>query len=228
MARTRHTPHRNEAAIVTQLLIATTNAGKQREYRRLLADLPLDLVMPADLGVDLDVTESGETFETNATLKARAYAAAAQLPALADDSGLAVDALGGFPGVRSSRWVIGTDADRVAALLARLEGVPGDRRGASFRAVVALAQPNGQVVVSAGRVDGRIAAAARGTNGFGYDPVFLVEDGRYAGDRTMAELSPEEKNALSHRARALRGLWGTLFVMAHTSPSAAKGHSGPV
>lgn len=196
-----------------RLVIATTNPGKARELRALLADLAprLAVVTPADMGLDLDVAEDGTTFEANAVVKARAFADASGLPALADDSGLEVDALGGEPGVRSARWVPGSDADRVTALLARLAGVPAARRTARFRSVAALAVPAVEAVATAaGAVEGRIAAAPRGTNGFGYDPVFLVEDGGLDGTRTMAELDAAAKNALSHRARAVAGLRGVL------------------
>ncbi|RIL09457.1 non-canonical purine NTP pyrophosphatase, RdgB/HAM1 family [bacterium] len=193
-----------------RLLVATLNPGKRRELRRLLADLPTALVGPADLGLDLDVAETGDTFAANAALKAHAFAAAAGMPALADDSGIEVDALGGFPGVRSARWAPGSDADRVAALLARLADVPLPDRTARFRAVVVLAWPDGTVLDAEGVVEGRIAERAVGTGGFGYDPVFLVEDGGYDGRRTMAELSAEAKDRLSHRGRAVRRLSAAL------------------
>jgi XTP/dITP diphosphohydrolase len=195
---------------VTDLLVATTNPGKQRELSALLAGAGWALVWPADLGLALEVAETGASFEENAVIKARAFAAAGGLPALADDSGLEVDALGGFPGVVSARWVPGDDADRVAALLARLDGLPEDRRTARFRCVMALAWPDGRLLTAEGRVEGRIAAAPRGQGGFGYDPVFLVTDGPDGGTRTMAELSAAEKNALSHRARAVARLLASL------------------
>lgn len=195
---------------MTRLLVATTNPGKLREFSALLAELDLTLVTPADLDLGLDVDETGDSFVENALLKARAFAAATGLPALADDSGLTVDALGGFPGIHSARWAPGSDADRVAALLARLAGVPPDRRTAQFRAVAALAWPDGRAETAEGLVQGRIAPAPRGAGGFGYDPVFLVEDGPYRGELTMAELPAAAKNALSHRARAVAGLRGVL------------------
>ncbi len=191
---------------MTRLLIATHNPGKLRELRQLLAELPLDLVTPSDIDLDLDVDETGATFEANAVLKAQAFTLASGLPALADDSGLVVDALGGFPGVVSARWVAGSDADRVAALLDRLTEVQPARRTARFQAVVALAGPDGFVEVATGAVEGRIADAPRGRGGFGYDPVFLVEDGGYYGALTLAEIPAAEKNRLSHRARAIQAL----------------------
>jgi len=198
---------------VNRLLVATNNPGKRREFRLLLAELPLVLVTPAELGLDLDVEETGATFEANAVLKARAFAAAAGLPALADDSGLEVDALGGEPGLRSARWVGGSDADRVAALLDRLVEVPDAARSARFQAVVALAWPEGRIVLGRGVVEGRIAQAPRGQGGFGYDPVFLIEAGGHGGERTLAELPAGEKHRLSHRARAVQALLPTLRTL---------------
>lgn len=216
----RHRLYREPAAAPARLLLATGNAGKLREYRALLADLPLRLLAPADLGLEaLDPEETGDSFEANAILKARAFAAAAGLPALADDSGIEVDALGGFPGIRSARWVAGSDADRVQALLDRLAAVPDPERGARFRAVVALAWPDGRVVTAAGQVAGRIAWAPAGAGGFGYDPIFRVEDGGHQGELTSAELPPDEKNRLSHRARALQGLQGSLRALAGAEPA---------
>ena len=188
------------------LLIASTNPGKVAEFRGMLAAAGWEVRTPVDLGLDLAVAETGATFLDNAVLKARAFAAAGGLPALADDSGLEVAALGGAPGVRSARWVPGSDADRVAALLARLAAVPLAGRGARFRAALALAWPDGRLLTAEGQVAGRIGLQACGASGFGYDPVFLVEDGGLDGRRTMAELDPAHKAALSHRARALAAL----------------------
>jgi nicotinate (nicotinamide) nucleotide adenylyltransferase/non-canonical purine NTP pyrophosphatase (RdgB/HAM1 family) len=193
-----------------RLLLATTNPGKLRELRALLARLApgLATVTPSELGlVDFDVAETGATFLDNAVLKAQAWAEASGLPALADDSGLEVDALDGEPGVHSARWVDGTDEDRVTALLRRLADRPAAERDARYRAVAALCAPDGALLgIGSGEVEGRIGFARRGAGGFGYDPVFLVVDGGHDGQRTMAELSDEAKNALSHRARAVAGL----------------------
>ena len=191
------------------LLVATTNPGKLREYRDMLADLPVMWRSLADIGLqDLEVQENGATFLDNALIKARAYAARAGLPTLADDSGLVVDALDGGPGVHSARYAP-TVAARNARLLAALEGVPAAQRTARFVCVTALALPDGLTVTAEGRVEGQIAFAPRGTHGFGYDPLFALPDGR-----TLAELLPAEKHAISHRGRALARLHPILrFVL---------------
>jgi XTP/dITP diphosphohydrolase len=186
--------------MTTRLLIATHNRGKLREYTALLDGLPVTLVTPDDLGLDLSVVESGDTYADNARLKAAAYAQASGLLALADDSGLEVDALDGAPGVRSARYALGDDADRVAALLRALAeaGVPEGDRAARFCCVIVLAAPDGRSWVTEGACAGRIVDTPRGGGGFGYDPVFYLP----SHGRTMAELTPEEKNRISHRARA--------------------------
>jgi XTP/dITP diphosphohydrolase len=188
----------------TKLLIATHNRGKLREYAALLASLPLTLLTPDDLGLDLNVVESGDTYADNARLKAVAYAQASGLLALADDSGLEVDALDGAPGVRSARYALGDDADRVTALLRALDaaGVPAEDRSARFRCVIVLAAPDGRTWQTAGTCEGRIIDAPRGSGGFGYDPIFYLP----GHGRTMAELPPAEKNRISHRARAAQAL----------------------
>jgi len=183
------------------LLVATNNAGKLRELRQIMAGLPIKLVGPSDLGIHLDVVENGTNFEQNAVIKARAYAEASGLPALADDSGLEVDALDGRPGIMSARYA-GADAsdeDRRQKLLQEMADVPPERRNARFRCVVALVW-GGQVYTAEGTVEGRITTEERGSGGFGYDPIFLLPD----QGKTMAELSPEEKNAISHRGKAAR------------------------
>lgn len=189
---------------MAKLLVATNNPGKVREYEELLEDLPpsLEFTFPAKEGLTLEVDESGETFEENARLKARAYAQASGLLTLADDSGLEVDALGGAPGVRSARYA-GPDADdvdRYRKLLKALAGVPTEKRSARFHCVVALALPDGTVYSADGVCEGEIGNDPRGEHGFGYDPIFIVRG--YNG-RTMAELPPDVKNQISHRARAL-------------------------
>ena len=187
---------------MTKLLLATTNAGKLAELSELLADAPRVLVSLADVGIDREVDEPGETLEENAAHKARSYARLSGLPTLADDSGLEVDALGGEPGVRSSRYAGpgATDADRIAFLLGKLQNIPQERWTARFRCVMALAEPGRPLALFAGRCEGRIVAVPRGANGFGYDPIFLVD----GAGRTMAELTSAEKNRVSHRAQAAR------------------------
>ena len=195
-----------------ELLIASNNQGKVRDFRELLDALGWTgkLLSPADLGLDLDVVEDGENYAANALLKAQAFASATGLPALADDSGIEVDALDGFPGLHSARWHPGSDADRMMALLERMQDVPTEARTARYRAAVVLLIPaensaleHSQAGYGDGSVEGRLAIHPSGGGGFGYDPIFLVEDGGHEGSRTMAELSEDEKNAPSHRARAL-------------------------
>jgi XTP/dITP diphosphohydrolase len=183
-----------------QLLIATNNPGKVREYRYLLKGSGFEPVTPAERGIKLEVEESGATYEENARLKALAFARASGLLALADDSGLEVEALGGEPGIRSSRYAGegATDQDRVNYLLAKLRTGPDSNRRAAFRCVIALAWPDGRVEYFCGRCDGLIVAEPRGTEGFGYDPIFYFPELA----RTMAELPEEVKNRISHRARA--------------------------
>lgn len=185
-----------------KLLIATNNPGKVREYEELLAHLPIEITFPAQEGVVLDVEESGLTFEENACLKAQAYAQASGLLTLADDSGLEVDALRGAPGVHSARYA-GPDADdidRYQKLLAELADVPAKDRSARFWCVVAIVEPDGAVHTAGGACEGQIGLKPRGDHGFGYDPVFVVDG---YGGQTMAELDPELKNRISHRARAV-------------------------
>lgn len=187
-----------------RLALASANPGKLREIQALLTPLGLTVATAAELGFSEDVEETGATFAENAQLKACAVARALQLPALADDSGLAVEALDGRPGVLSARYAGpgADDAQRNAKLLEELAGVPEERRGAAFVCVMACCRPDGRVLLSEGRLEGRIALAPRGQGGFGYDPVFELP-GR---GLTVAMLSTGEKNAISHRGRALAGL----------------------
>ena len=188
-------------------MVATNNRGKLEELRALLEGLPIELLTLADVGAkDMVIVEDGATFEENAIKKARAVAEATMMLTLADDSGLEVDALGGQPGVRSARFAHerATDSENNAALLGRLEEV-GDARDdgrfpARFRCVLALVDPYEahEPHLSEGRCEGAITRTPRGTGGFGYDPLFVVE----GGDKTMAELAAEEKNRISHRALA--------------------------
>ncbi|MEZ4770956.1 MAG: RdgB/HAM1 family non-canonical purine NTP pyrophosphatase [Caldilineales bacterium] len=189
----------------TKLLIATHNPGKVREYRDLLADLPVAVTWLDDEGVTFEVDETGATFAKNAILKARAYAAATGLLTWADDSGLEVDALDGAPGVYSARYgapEVQGDEARFRYLLANLAGVPEQERTARFRCVVALSTPDGDVQTVDGTCEGRIGFDPRGDNGFGYDPVFLVAE--YDHQVMLAELEPAVKNRISHRGQAAR------------------------
>ena len=184
------------------LLIATTNPGKIAEMKDLLTDLGVKLLTPADLGITLEVEEDGRTYAENAAKKALAFARAAERIALGDDSGLEVDALGGQPGLHSHRFCPipnATDADRRSYLLERLGDNPRPWT-ARFRATVAVATPAGDVQLATGQCEGEIIPKERGHNGFGYDPIFFIPE----RGQTMAELEMDEKNRLSHRARAVR------------------------
>ena len=184
----------------TRLLVATHNLGKVREYRMLLADLPFEVTWLDAEGIAFEVEETGLTFEENAILKATSYARASGLLTWADDSGLEVDYLQGWPGVASARHAgpDATDQDRVQILLNKLEGVRFEQRTAVFRCVVALATPDGWVKTAAGSSSGVIARYPAGDNGFGYDPVFFIPK----FGRTYAELADEAKHRVSHRGRA--------------------------
>lgn len=186
---------------MNQLLIATNNPGKMDEMHALLRGLHAELVTPEQVGIDLHVTEDGETYAENAQKKALAFADAGGLISLADDSGLEVEALGGAPGLYSARYLAkpgATDAERRAYLLKNLGDKPRPWP-ARFRAAVAIAVPRGTVQVVEGDCPGEIIPEERGAGGFGYDPIFLIP----ALGRTMAELEMDEKNRLSHRARAV-------------------------
>ena len=184
------------------LLIATNNVGKVAEIKALLAEFDLTLFTPHDLGLSLEVSEDGQTYAENASKKALAFARAGNMVALADDSGLEVDALNGQPGLHSHRFCPipnASDADRRRYMLERLQGKPRPW-AAHFRATVAIADLTGKVQLANGRCDGEIIPEERGSNGFGYDPIFFIPK----LGRTMAELEMDEKNQLSHRARAVR------------------------
>jgi XTP/dITP diphosphohydrolase len=189
-----------------RLLIGTTNPGKSIEIQALLEGLRAELVLPQSIGLPLGVDETGASYEDNAALKARMYARQAGMWALADDTGLEVQALSGRPGLHSARLVPhGTDAGRRARLLAELDGKPRPW-GAVFRCVVAVANPAGQLFTAEGECQGQILPEARGLGGFGYDRLFQVD----GTDLTLAEMSLEEKNRVSHRSRAIRALRATL------------------
>jgi XTP/dITP diphosphohydrolase len=191
-----------------KLLIATNNPGKLDEIRALLIDLPIQLVTPAELGLSLHVIEDGTTYAENAKKKAAAFARASGLISLADDSGLEVDALEGAPGLYSARYLSrpgATDADRRAYLLDNLRLKPRPW-SARFRATAAVAIPHKAIRVCEGECPGEVIPEERGTGGFGYDPIFMIS----GLGRTMAELSLDEKNRLSHRAQALMKARGVL------------------
>ena len=183
-----------------KLLIGTNNPGKLEELTSLLIDAPFALVSLSDAGIDTDVAETGSTLEENATLKATTYARLSGMPTLADDSGLEVEALGGEPGVHSSRYAGpgATDSQRIAHLLEKLDNISEAAWNARFRCVIAVAWPDQPCEVFAGECPGRIVKAPRGDNGFGYDPIFMLPE----LGKTMAELSSQEKNRVSHRSKA--------------------------
>lgn len=203
-----------------RLVIATTNPHKVEEFRGLLAGLPFDLVSLTEVGVAADVDETGTTFAANAIIKAVAYADMTGLPALADDSGLEIDALDGAPGLYSARWAGSevTYAVRNRMIVEKLAGLPAERRGARYRCAIAIAAPapRGLLGVVEGTLEGRIAEEPAGEGGFGYDPIFLVpEDGR-----TVGLMSAGEKSRISHRARAAQAARPLLERLAHEADSA--------
>jgi XTP/dITP diphosphohydrolase len=198
-----------------QLLIATSNQGKIKEFQELLAGMDVELIMPSQINLDLDVVEDGNSYAENAAKKAIAFAQASGLISLADDSGLEVDALTGAPGLYSARYGSPSggklsDKDRRKYLIGKLKNKPRPWT-ARFRAVIAIARQNNEVQLAEGICEGEIIPEERGTGGFGYDPIFLLPE----LEKTMAELSMDEKNRLSHRARAVlkaRAILNALFI----------------
>jgi XTP/dITP diphosphohydrolase len=191
--------------VTRRLVIGTNNPGKLREFRELLAGCGFELVTPREIGVKFDPEETGDTFEANATIKAIDAAQATGLPALADDSGIEIDALGGRPGIYSARYAGGDRMDpsiseerQLEIVLDEMRGVPDEQRTARFRCVIAIAEPGGGVKYAEGVFEGQIAHDARGENGFGYDPIFLLPERGV----TSGELPREEKNRISHRGQA--------------------------
>ncbi len=183
-----------------KLLLATTNPGKIREITEMLHDIPVQIVSLKEAGITTPVEETGATIYANAVLKAREYARMTGLLTLADDSGIEVDALDGAPGVHSARFAgeHATDEERNNLLLEKLRDVPTAKRTARFRCVVAIATPDLKIETTEGTIEGQIARGPKGTNGFGYDPLFYVPSlGKH-----MAELPPEHKNRISHRGKA--------------------------
>lgn len=185
-----------------KLVLASNNAHKLSELSAILSTLGMEVVSQKEAGVFVEPEENGATFEENSYIKAKAVMDACGLPTVADDSGLMVDALGGEPGVYSARYggeACKSDRDRLEYLLQKMETVPDEQRGAHFVSVITMLTPEGKKVVARGECPGRILREAHGENGFGYDPVFYVpEEGC-----TFAQLAPEQKNRISHRARAL-------------------------
>lgn len=196
----------------TRLVIATFNRNKARELYTILQTLPLELKALSDFSGAAAVVEDGETIQENALKKARSAANFTGCWALADDTGLEVDALGGAPGVRSARYAGAacSYADNNARLLSEIAGVAGNLRTARFVCVIALVSPAGEERLARGTLEGRIISAPRGLNGFGYDPLFEVE----GSGHTLAEIPAAAKNELSHRARALRSIWPELKRLA--------------
>ena len=184
-----------------KLILASNNKNKLREFRQLVEGLDIELLSQKEAGCCFEVDENGSTFEENAFLKASAVTKATGLAALADDSGLCVDALNGEPGIYSARYGAGyasSDRERYEYLLKKLENITN--RSARFVCCICCTFPDGRIITARGECEGEILLAPRGSNGFGYDPVFLP----LCSDKAMAELTPEEKNAISHRGNALR------------------------
>lgn len=186
-----------------KIVFATGNNHKLEEVRAILSELGLEIISMKDAGINIDIEENGTTFEENALIKARAVCAACGEMTMADDSGLVVDALDGAPGIYSARW-LGTDDYHVknAELVRRLEGVPDEKRTARFMCAAACVFPDGRELTAVRAFEGRIGYEERGVNGFGYDPIFWLPDRQCSS----AELTPEEKNAISHRGQALRAM----------------------
>lgn len=185
---------------MTTLVIATKNAGKAREYQKMLAPHGIEVKTLADFP-PISINENGQSFEENATIKAQTVMEALNLPVMADDSGLVVDALNGEPGIHSARYAGDhDDAANNAKLLAALKDVPDEERTAHFHTTIVALKPDGTKLIANGRVDGQILRERRGENGFGYDPLFYLP----AYKKTMAQLTADQKNAVSHRGRALR------------------------
>jgi XTP/dITP diphosphohydrolase len=198
---------------LSSVVLATRNRHKVEELRRILTPYDVQLCSLDDFPDVPDVAETGATFADNALLKAHAVARATGLVAVADDSGLAVDALNGMPGVFSARWAgrHGDDDGNLRLVLAQVADVPDERRGAAFVCAAAAATPDGHDVVVEGRLEGSLTREPRGRNGFGYDPIFLPR----GGDRTTAELDPADKDAISHRGVAFRELAPLLATLLH-------------
>ena len=186
-----------------KVVLASKNKHKLEEISKITEKFGIDLILQSELGIDLDVEETGTTFEENSFIKAEAVMKATGLPALADDSGIAVDALNGEPGIYSARYGFDESLDdwgRLLLLLKNTEHVPDGQRQAQFVCVITMVTPEGQTIQARGEIHGELLREARGENGFGYDPIFFYPP----LGKTTAELSPEEKNSVSHRGNALK------------------------
>ncbi|MGN0603339.1 MAG: RdgB/HAM1 family non-canonical purine NTP pyrophosphatase [Oscillospiraceae bacterium] len=179
-----------------KIILASNNKNKLREFKNILEPLGYEVLTQSEAGADIEADETGTTFEENAYIKAKAAYDITHLPVIADDSGLEVDALGGEPGIYSARYA--EEGKRCAKVLSKLEGVPDEKRTARFICAVCYINEKGESFTVKGVCEGKIGYEKRGTNGFGYDPIFMY------GDRSFAELSAEEKDSVSHRADALR------------------------
>lgn len=179
-----------------KIILASNNANKLREFRNILEPLGYEVITQREAGADIEAEETGTTFEENAYIKAKAAYDLTGLPVIADDSGLVVDALGGEPGIYSARYA--EEGKRCVKVLSKLEGVPDEKRTARFVCALCYIDENGDAFAVNGICEGKIGYEKRGTNGFGYDPIFMY------GDRSFAELSAEEKDSVSHRAKALQ------------------------
>ena len=189
---------------MNKLIFATGNQNKMREIKAILADMDVEVLSMKEAGIDIDIVEDGKTFEENALIKARVVSKAGNALALADDSGLEVDALNGEPGIYSARYM-GEDTSydiKNMNIIERLEGVPDEKRTARFVCAMAAVFPDGTEQTFVKTMEGRIGYKIAGENGFGYDPIFFLPE--YG--KTSAEISPEEKNAISHRGKALRAM----------------------
>lgn len=192
-----------------KVVLASKNKHKLEEISKITEKFDMELVLESELGVDIDVEETGSTFEENSYLKAEAVMKATGLPALADDSGIAVDALNGEPGIYSARYGFDESLDdrgRLNLLLKNTENVPDDKRQAKFVCVITLVTPQGQTIQARGEVHGMLLRAPAGENGFGYDPIFYYPP----FGKSLAQVSPEEKNRVSHRANALKAFYEKL------------------
>lgn len=185
-----------------KLIFATGNEHKMKEIRMILGDLDYEILSMKEAGIDVDIVEDGKTFEENATIKATAISKIANCIVLADDSGLEVDYMDKKPGIMSARWMGEDTSYRIKnqKIIDNLEGVPEEQRTARFVCAIAAAFPDGRVITKRGMIEGLIGYEEQGENGFGYDPIFVVPE--YG--KTTAQLSPEEKNKISHRGRALQ------------------------